>query len=79
MSDERRKDPDLATISAQIERLAVKFEEHLKQEDDLRPKIEEMLEFFSQGKGIAKALRMLIYVAAPAFAAFAWIKDHFKW
>ena len=51
---------------------------HIKQEDELRPRLEELFQIMERSHGVIVFLKFLAYVGAPVGAFVIWMKDHVK-
>jgi len=52
--------------------------EHIRQENELRPRLEELLAIMERSHGVILFLKFLAYVGAPVGALIIWAKDHIK-
>lgn len=76
--DRRQYSEELNRIWEVLRKLETAIDHYEKEREELRPKIDEVLDILTQSKGIFKAFRFLVYIVTPIGAALYWIKDHVK-
>lgn len=54
------------------------IDEHVRQENLLRPRIEEMLLIMERSRGVILFMKFLAYVGTPVGVFIVWAKDHVK-
>ncbi len=52
--------------------------DHIEQEEKLRPRLEELFQIMERSHGVILFLKFLAYVGAPVGAFVIWMKDHVK-
>lgn len=72
---ERRQNDE---ILRELSELKMIMEAHLKEEQDLRPRLLELLTILERSKGAILLLKTLFFIGAPVSAFVYWIKDHVK-
>ena len=76
--DEQLIDTERARIFKELGELSIRVT-HIETSLDKLDKVSDQLEnYLTQGKGIAKMLQILFYVIGPLVAAIYWIKEHVK-
>lgn len=61
-----------------IKELRAIMEAHIREEQELKPHIKELIDILQKSKGIILFFRFLLYIGAPFAALVYWIKDHVK-
>jgi len=70
--------PDIIPLHTLLQEVKTTLEIHIKQEEEFRPQIEEMIEIIHQFKGVFLFLKFILYIGTPLTVLGAWFKDHFK-
>ena len=65
-------------ILRELSELKVIMEAHIKEEQELRPRLLELLNLLERSKGAVAMVKGMMYIGAPIGAAIYWIKDHVK-
>ena len=70
--------PDIIPLHKLLAEVKTTLELHIKQEEEFRPQIEEMIAIIHQFKGVFIFLKFILYIGTPLTVLGAWFKDHFK-
>lgn len=70
--------PDIIPLHELLAEVKTKLELHIKQEEELRPQIKEMIALVHQFKGVFIFLKFILYIGTPLTVIGAWLRDHFK-
>ena len=70
--------PDIIPLHKLLAEVKTTLELHIKQEEEFRPQIEEMIAIVHQFKGVFVFLKFILYIGTPLTVLGAWFKDHFK-
>lgn len=69
---------DYHSLRDLLHELKTTLELHIEQENEFRPKVEELVTILERSKGAVVFLKVVLYIGAPIFAFLAWAKDHIK-
>ena len=69
---------DLVPLHTLLQEVKTTLELHIKQEEEFRPQIEEMIAIVHQFKGVFVFLKFVLYVVTPLTVIGAWFRDHLK-
>lgn len=70
--------PDIIPLHKLLAEVKTTLELHIKQEEEFRPQIEEMIAIVHQFKGVFIFLKFVLYIGTPLTVIGAWFRDHFK-
>jgi len=70
--------PDIIPLHKLLAEVKTTLELHIKQEEEFRPQIEEMIAIVHQFKGVFIFLKFVLYVVTPLTVIGAWFRDHLK-
>lgn len=83
--NERRESKDVSLTESERARIFTELGElsvrvsHIEESLAKLDKVSEQLDnYLTQGKGIAKMLQILFYIVGPLVAALYWIKEHVR-
>lgn len=70
--------PDIIPLHKLLAEVKTTLELHIKQEEEFRPQIEEMIAIVHQFKGVFVFLKFVLYIGTPLTVIGAWFRDHLK-
>ena len=79
MMDQEDYRQELREIKTLLLEIDTKVSLHLAEEEELRPKLQELVEILQKSKGAIALIKFVFYVIAPVLGGVYWLRDHFKW
>lgn len=68
----------VAELSSELAELRVRLDDHMRAEDEMRPKLIELLDRYSQAKALFWAIAIMAGVIATIVKAGEWVVAHMK-